>query len=443
MEMSEPTDSPASLAPLLDDSSADVTSQLPAAETTVTDLDAFASDAPDAPDAMNAAGAPNAPNAPNAVDATGEIEALDILEVVEVLRASRVPVAPVAEAPLAEAPAAEAPVAEVPFAPPASEAFHASSVPCAPPSSRAAEVLETSRLPAVIIDAPQPSLPSIPMTMAAPRGHHPSSIAPLALDVTPPPRSYASASWRTPTPPDPRESTVEIARAAGIPSRASRIVVFTASVVGMCLVAGILGVMLGYSHGPASKAQPTSLAGPGPVAPGLVAPGPVATSAVATSTVATGPAPRVAVVTGAHEEITEGPILVPGKDASSIFEADEIATATPMALPSAAPTPLAVAAPAPRSAAPAAPVTRAPAPAPRSPSSSGGGGGGSASAGNASNSSTGVLRLPATVSGVLIDGVPHKAGGGGLVVACGRHTVKAPGHPSRLVIIPCGGSAAL
>jgi len=47
------------------------------------------------------------------------------------------------------------------------------------------------------------------------------------------------------------------------------------------------------------------------------------------------------------------------------------------------------------------------------------------------------------VSGVLIDGVPHRAGGGGLVVTCGRHTVKAPGHPSRLVIIPCGGSAAL
>ena len=384
MEMSESTDSSASLAPLLDDSFADVTSQLPAAERTVTDLDAFTPDAP---------------------DATGEIEALDILEVVEVLRTPRVSVAPIA------------PVA--PVAQPVSDASHASSVPCTPPSSRASEVLETTRLPAVMIAAPQPSLPSIPMAMAAPPGHHPSSIAPLALDVTPPPRSsFASASWHTPMPPDPRESTVEIARAAGIPSRASRIVVFTASVVGMCLVAGILGVMLGYSHGPASKAQPPSLAAPGPVPTGPVAAGPAA--------------PHIPVVTGAHEEITEGPILVPAKDAASIFEADEVATPAP------APSPVAVAAPAPRSA-PAAPVAHAAAPAPRSPSSSGAAGTSSSNAGG----STGVLRLPATVSGVLIDGVPHKAGGGGLVVSCGRHMVKAPGHPSRLVIVPCGGSAAL
>ncbi len=217
-------------------------------------------------------------------------------------------------------------------------------------------------------------------------GKHPSSIAPLALDVTPPPRSFASAAWDTPTPPDPGESTVEIARAAGIPSRESRFVVYTASVVGMCFVAGILGVMLGYSHGPTSTAQPPSLAAPGPLAP------------------------RVAVITGAHEEITAGPILVPAKDAASILEgADERAAARGAAAAPAA----------------AAPAAAAPA---RSPSSS---------------SSTGILRLPPLVSGVLIDGVPHKAGSGGLVVPCGRHTAKAPGHPSRLVIVPCGGSAAL
>jgi hypothetical protein len=360
MQMSETTDSSASLASLLDDSSADVTSQLPAAERTVTDLDAFPS------------------------DGTGEIDALDILDVVEVLRT-----------------------------PPSTAASHVAT---APPSSRAAEVLETSRLPAVIIAPRTPSLtllPSSSISMAhAPSGHHPSSLAPLALDLTPPPRApYASASWRTPTPPDLRESTLQIARAAGIPSRASRIVVFTASVAGMCLVAGILGVMLGYSHGPARDAQPTSLAAPGPVV------GPVA--------------PRIAVVVAAHEEITEGPILVPAKDAASISEAADDSVATPVAAP--APTPVAVSAPPPRSA-PAAPASRPAAPVSRSSSSSGS---------TSSGSSTGVLRLPATVSGVLIDGVPHKAGGGGLVVPCGRHTVKAPGHPSRLVIVPCGGSASL
>ncbi|MEA2753377.1 MAG: hypothetical protein QOI41_7520, partial [Myxococcales bacterium] len=328
---------------------------------------------------------------------------LDILEVVEVLRTSRIPVAPVSE--------------------PVSVAPHA------PPQSRAAEVLETSRLPAVMI-APRSSLPSMPNMPVAPSGHHPSSIAPLALDVSPPPRaSYAdqasAAAFYRPLPADPRESTIEIARAAGIPSRASRIVVYTASVAGMCLVAGILGVMLGYSHGPAKSAQPISLAGTGPVAAAPAAPA-----------AAGAPAPRVAVVTSAHEEITEGPILVPGKDAASIAEpsGESFATATPT------PTPVVVApapppAPAPRTA-PAAPASRPAAPVTRSSSSS-------SSSSSAGASNTGVLRLPATVSGVLIDGVPHKAGGGGLVVTCGRHTVKAPGHPSRLIIIPCGGSASL
>jgi hypothetical protein len=392
MHMSDPTEAPLSLTPLLDDSSADVTTQLAAADRTVNDLDAFTP------------------------DATGEIEALDILEVVEVLRTSRIPVAPVSQ--------------------PVSLAPHA------PPHSRASEVLETSRLPAVMI-APRPSVPSMPLAAMAPSGQHPSSIAPLALDVSPPPPrgSYASdpaygsathAAWRTPMPPELRESTLQIARAAGIPSRASRIVVFTASVGGMCLVAGVLGVMLGYSHGPARSAQPMSLAAPGPVTPGGGA-------------VAAGAAPRVAVVTSAHEEITEGPILVPAKDAASIAAdpLDELAVKPAPVAPPVAPAPVSapVSAPAPApalrslSAAPVAPVVRATPPSTRSSSST--------SSSSTSNSSTGVLRLPASVSGVLIDGVPHKAGGGGLVVSCGRHTVKAPGHPSRLVIVPCGGSAAL
>jgi hypothetical protein len=411
MDMSETTDSSGPLSPLLDDadahdSSADVTSELPAADRTVTDLEALTPESAEA-----------------AADATGEIEALDILEVVS---------------------AQEAPPARAPQPP--SDAVHASTIPVAPPSSRAAEVLETSRLPAVMIAGQQPSAPSIPAApvAGAPHGYHPSSIAPLALDVTPAPRpSYASsASWHPRMPADPRESTVEIARAAGIPSRASRVVVFTASVAGMCLVAGVLGVMIGYSHGPSSKAQPQSLAAPGPATTSKTG------ASTGASTGAVNPAiPHTAVVTGAREEITEGPILVPTKDAASIAEGPDDgltispADDAPVATSAPIPTPLAVAppapAPAPRAAAPAAPITRSAAPA-RSASSSGGAAGSS----NAS-SSTGVLRLPASVSGVLIDGVPHRAGGGGLVVTCGRHTVKAPGHPSRLVIIPCGGSAAL
>ena len=467
MQMSDPTEAPlsTSLSPLLDDSSADVTTQLAASERTADELDAFTPQAADAGGTRVGDGVARAEGAGDVTgeiealaegvaDATGEIEALDILEVVEVLRTSRIAVAPVSE--------------------PVSLAPHA------PPHSRAAEVLETSRLPAVMIARPSVPIvpvpivpvPSVPVALAsmphAPGGYDPSSIAPLALDVTSPARgSYASdpsygsathAAWRTPMPPDLRESTLQIARAAGIPSRASRIVVFTASVAGMCLVAGILGVMLGYSHAPARSAQPMSLAAPGPVAGGggamaaggpraaggggaIAAGGPGAAGAVAAGAAA--PAPRVAVVTGAREEITEGPILVPAKDAASIADPlDELAVKpAPMATPVvAAPAPAAAPAAAQRnvSAAPAAPVARAMAsPGARSSSSS------ASSSSSTNNSGTGVLRLPASVSGVLIDGVPHKAGGGGLVVSCGRHTVKAPGHPSRLVIVPCGGSAAL
>ena len=445
MQMSDPTEAPlsTSLSPLLDDSSTDVTTQLAASDRTADELDAFTPQAADAGGTRVGDGVARAEGAGDVTgeiealaegvaDATGEIEALDILEVVEVLRTSRIAVAPVSE--------------------PVSLAPHA------PPHSRAAEVLETSRLPAVMIarpSVPHAPVPIVPVPIGpvaiasvphAPGGYDPSSIAPLALDVTSPPRgSYASdpsygsathAAWRTPMPPDLRESTLQIARAAGIPSRASRIVVFTASVAGMCLVAGILGVMLGYSHAPARSAQPMSLAAPGPVAGGPGAAGSVAAGAAA-------PAPRVAVVTGAHEEITEGPILVPAKDAASIADPlDELAVKpAPMATPVvAAPAPAAAPAAAPRnvSAAPAAPVARAMAsPGARSSSSS------ASSSSSTNNSGTGVLRLPASVSGVLIDGVPHKAGGGGLVVPCGRHTVKAPGHPSRFVIVPCGGSAAL
>ncbi len=467
MQMSDPTEAPlsTSLSPLLDDSSTDVTTQLAASDRTADELDAFTPQAADAGGTRVGDGVARAEGAGDVTgeiealaegvaDATGEIEALDILEVVEVLRTSRIAVAPVSE--------------------PVSLAPHA------PPHSRAAEVLETSRLPAVMIarpsvpHAPVPivPVPIVPVALAsvphAPGGYDPSSIAPLALDVTSPPRgSYASdpsygsathAAWRTPMPPDLRESTLQIARAAGIPSRASRIVVFTASVAGMCLVAGILGVMLGYSHAPARSAQPMSLAAPGPVAGGggggaMAAGGPRAAGGggavaaggpgAAGSVAAGAPAPRVAVVTGAHEEITEGPILVPAKDAASIADPlDELAVKpAPMATPVvAAPAPAAAPAAAPRnvSAAPAAPVARAMAsPGARSSSSS------ASSSSSTNNSGTGVLRLPASVSGVLIDGVPHKAGGGGLVVSCGRHTVKAPGHPSRFVIVPCGGSAAL
>ena len=194
------------------------------------------------------------------------------------------------------------------------------------------------------------------------------------------------------------ESTVEIARAAGIPSRASRIIVFSVSVVGLCFVAGVIGVMVGYTRPQPALTETPSLAPP--------------------SLAANHAAPRVAVITGAHEEITESPILVAGKDAAT---SDPTPSSIPVSALAIAPAPTMAPAPARFAARPAARPSAPP----------------------TSNTSTGVIRVPAGMSGVLVDGAPHKTSSGAVAVVCGRHTVKAPGQSSRLVIVPCGGSASL
>jgi hypothetical protein len=56
---------------------------------------------------------------------------------------------------------------------------------------------------------------------------------------------------------------------------------------------------------------------------------------------------------------------------------------------------------------------------------------------------TGFLRMPASVSGVLVDGSPHRVAGGALQVSCGWHKIKTPQHPTRPVNVPCGGTAML
>jgi hypothetical protein len=57
--------------------------------------------------------------------------------------------------------------------------------------------------------------------------------------------------------------------------------------------------------------------------------------------------------------------------------------------------------------------------------------------------STGFLRLPASVAGVLVDGTPRRVAGGALQVTCGWHKIKTPQHPARPVNVPCGGTTML
>jgi hypothetical protein len=58
-------------------------------------------------------------------------------------------------------------------------------------------------------------------------------------------------------------------------------------------------------------------------------------------------------------------------------------------------------------------------------------------------STTGVVRLPASVAGVLVDGSPRRVAAGSLMLTCGWHRIKTPQQPARPVNVPCGGTAML
>lgn len=55
----------------------------------------------------------------------------------------------------------------------------------------------------------------------------------------------------------------------------------------------------------------------------------------------------------------------------------------------------------------------------------------------------GLLRVPAWVKGVLVDGTPHRADRGFVSLSCGPHTIKAPSRPARSLTIACAGTTTL
>lgn len=111
----------------------------------------------------------------------------------------------------------------------------------------------------------------------------PSSIAPFAVDMKPqpPPREpYPSRG----------SSTVQLERAAGIPAISENAVVAAATVLALCIVAGVGGVLLGSSQ-----------------------------SARATlASVSARRAPRSAIVLEAREEVTQSPLTALAKDVEDV-----------------------------------------------------------------------------------------------------------------------------
>lgn len=63
--------------------------------------------------------------------------------------------------------------------------------------------------------------------------------------------------------------------------------------------------------------------------------------------------------------------------------------------------------------------------------------------GRTSSDKIGVLRVPLSVTGVLVDGMPQKVIGGALYLACGPHRIKTPAHASRTIEVPCGRTVFL
>ena len=60
-----------------------------------------------------------------------------------------------------------------------------------------------------------------------------------------------------------------------------------------------------------------------------------------------------------------------------------------------------------------------------------------------SKTQVGVLRLPSSVHGLLVDGTPERVTGGSLILACGDHRIRPPHASARVVRVPCGKTVTL
>ncbi|MEO8875056.1 MAG: hypothetical protein ABI461_05670 [Polyangiaceae bacterium] len=60
-----------------------------------------------------------------------------------------------------------------------------------------------------------------------------------------------------------------------------------------------------------------------------------------------------------------------------------------------------------------------------------------------SKTQVGVLRVPASVNGMLVDGSPQRVTGGALILACGDHRIRPPHQSARVVRVPCGKTVTL
>jgi hypothetical protein len=59
------------------------------------------------------------------------------------------------------------------------------------------------------------------------------------------------------------------------------------------------------------------------------------------------------------------------------------------------------------------------------------------------DATTGILRLPDSIQGILVDGVPQSVVGGAVTLRCGKHLLQLPHELPRQVDLPCTKPATL
>ncbi|MEO6573043.1 MAG: hypothetical protein ABIP89_04335 [Polyangiaceae bacterium] len=256
------------------------------------------------------------------------------------------------------------------------------SLPVMLPPSGPVETIDTLPILVPTFRPPQPSFAPLPPPRSPSRHPSPPSHYPSRH-----PSSISPLALDIGLEAAPIESTVHVRRPSKIPGRArpelaivAGIAAWTVMAASVALVLG--GTFLGIRHHAASKAS---------------------AAAVLAS-------PRAPVV----EVAPEVPAPPPVEQAAPVAVVEKPA----------APAPVPIALPQPRHAATP----------PRTPTKP---------AAGIVGAQTGVLRVPGGVKGVLVDGAPHKVEGGALFLPCGKHSIKAPGHPARSVDIVCGKTVTL
>ena len=309
------------------------------------------------------------------------------------------------------------------------------------------EVLVRSAMPASLqnVRAAQPASGPMP---AAGRPHgRPSSVAPVALDVSRPPMPVIPPMARVPSVHVPSRGRADAPRglsglAIGGIAAAALVLVSLVGIGGYAAsrtLSAKTDAVEGTSETSAASESTTTAAGvtaPAVAAPAVAADPPgAASSPIDVSSLPSAPVPGSAPrgFTGKGSfSVTPPPVVVPAAPPVAVAAAPAAPAAAPAA-PAARSNGGALAAPGGRGAPAGAPLP----PPPSAPAVA------AAPAAPAPASTTGVVHVDPNLRAVQVDGNFRHANDGSVVVSCGQHRIKAGMRDAQVVNVPCGGAVSL